>query len=97
MFNNNGGNIDYTRQHIVSNRDFYDSVSYFNGTVGVGIGTLGSRPNTCRAGVAYWATDRARLYRCSATNTWALYYTAYTYPHPLVGISPPTDLIATSK
>ena len=23
------------------------------------------------------------LYKCTATNTWALYYTPYTYPHPL--------------
>lgn len=23
------------------------------------------------------------LYRCSATNTWSVYYTPYTYPHPL--------------
>ena len=24
------------------------------------------------------------LYKCSATDTWTLYYTPYTYPHPLV-------------
>ena len=23
------------------------------------------------------------LYKCTATNTWTLYYTPYTYPHPL--------------
>ena len=28
--------------------------------------------------------------QCTATNTWTLYYTPYTYPHPLVsGSSPP--------
>jgi hypothetical protein len=25
------------------------------------------------------------LYRCSATNTWTVHYTPYTYPHPLQG------------
>ena len=25
------------------------------------------------------------LYKCTATNTWTLYYTPYTYPHPLQG------------
>lgn len=25
------------------------------------------------------------LYECSATNTWTIYYTPYTYPHPLQG------------
>ena len=45
-------------------------------------------------GVGYWATDvgawnrdtpgpDGALYRCSATNTWTLHYTPYTYPHPL--------------
>jgi hypothetical protein len=24
------------------------------------------------------------LYKCTATDTWTLYYTPYTYPHPLV-------------
>jgi hypothetical protein len=23
------------------------------------------------------------LYKCTAPNTWTLYYTPYTYPHPL--------------
>lgn len=38
------------------------------------------------------------LYQCSATDTWSLYYTPYTYPHPLQGAaSPPApDAIATS-
>jgi hypothetical protein len=25
------------------------------------------------------------LYKCTAANTWTLYYTPYTYPHPLAG------------
>jgi hypothetical protein len=37
------------------------------------------------------------LYKCTSTNSWTLYYTPYTYPHPLnrdggVSLSPPTNL-----
>jgi hypothetical protein len=51
-------------------------------------------------GVGWWATDQGgnwntvngtandgALYKCTATNTWTLYYTPYTYPHPLQGIA----------
>lgn len=51
---------------IVANRDYYPQASGvqtsptspFDGTVGVGWGTLANRPTTCTAGVAYWATDQ---------------------------------------
>jgi hypothetical protein len=71
------------------------SSSPFNGSEGVGFGPLANRPATCTAGpggadgtnggVGYFATDENKLYRCSATDTWTLHYTPYTYPHPLVG------------
>jgi len=63
---------------------------------GTGSGTLAARPSTCTTGVAYWATDQGSwntsgngtgsgvLYVCTSTNTWTVYYTPYTYPHPLV-------------
>jgi len=87
--------------HIVANRDYYNAVSAsaqtsptspFNGTTGMGFGTLANRPATCttgssadagRGGVGYWATNEGRLYRCSATNTWSVHYTPFAYPHPL--------------
>jgi hypothetical protein len=68
----------------------------FNGTVGVGSGTLATRPSTCTKGVGYWATDvgnwnqsgngfgQGELFLCTATNTWTLYYTPLIYPHPLI-------------
>ena len=68
-----------------------------NCTAGPG-GTYGGSP-TGSAGAAYWATDQGNwnqsgsggqgeLYVCTASGspgTWTLYYTPYTYPHPLVG------------
>jgi hypothetical protein len=89
--------------HIKPERDYYDAVSSsaqtsptspFNGTVGMGYGTLANRPASCKTnlaeaggGVGYFATDQGSqgvLYRCSGTNTWTTHYTPYTYPHPLV-------------
>jgi len=69
---------------LQNNRDFYyDQGSKFNGTVGTGEGLYSAIPSTCTPNVAYWATDKNTLYRCSATNTWTAYYTPYTFPHPL--------------
>src|SRR5262249_28272280 len=57
--------------------------SPFDGTntLGIGHGTLATRPSTCTPGVAYWATDQGewdsthsgpdgQLYKCTAANTW---------------------------
>ncbi len=79
---------------IRNNRDYYQFSASFNGTSGVGRGTLAARPSTCTTGVGYWATDQGewnsnsagpdgQLYKCTATNTWSLYYIPYPYPHPL--------------
>lgn len=106
------GTCDYSGAHNVQNRDWFNpaaataqtsSTSPFNGTSGMGFGTLANRPTTCTtstetafghgaAGVGYYASDvgaQGTLYTCSATNTWTVYYTPYTYPHPLVGGNTP--------
>jgi hypothetical protein len=44
---------------VIKNRDYYDHTSSFNGTSGVGCGTLANRPKTCTTGVAYWATNQS--------------------------------------
>jgi hypothetical protein len=76
---------------IDANRDYYAYTGSFTGASGMGSGAASSRPSSCTTGVAYWGTDTSTLYRCTATNTWAAYYTPYTYPHPLGGggTSPP--------
>lgn len=79
---------------INANRDYYRDTASFNGTTGMGVGPLASRPATCTVGVAYWATDQGewwasrsgpdgQLYTCTSTNAWSLSYTPYIYPHPL--------------
>jgi len=93
--------------HVAGNRDYYNAVSAsaqtspaspFDGTKGMGFGTLANRPPTCTTnpieqggGVGYFATDdgpQGTLYRCSATNTWTVQYKPYAYPHPLAGGPP---------
>jgi hypothetical protein len=100
----------------IANRDWYTDnsdgnpqaqtspSSPFNGTGGVGFGTLVNRPNSCTTGVGYWATDQGswnqsgngfgqgQLFKC-ANNNWTMGYQPYTYPHPLTTgnvVSPPT-------
>jgi hypothetical protein len=90
------------------NNGYWNYTAAFNGAVGVGVGPASARPSTCTTGVGYWATDEGewnsphagadgQFYKCTSTNTWALYYKPYTYPHPLrTGspsvLAPPTNL-----
>lgn len=98
-------NTDYYMQ--VSKSAQTSPTAPFNGTVGTGFGTLANRPTTCTPAVGYWATDQGswntsgsggqgQLYVCNPTNTWSLYYTPYTYPHPLVSSAPPVAPIITT-
>ena len=82
--------------HIRSNRDYYDHSTATDSpqTVGVRVGTKAGMPAGCSVGVAYWVTDEGnwnqllpagtsgQLYKCTAPNTWTLYYTPHPYPHP---------------
>ena len=86
--------INSGQDHIKPNRDYYNHNETFNGTSGVGVGLYADMSATCTTGVAYWATDQGewnsenpgtdgQLYKCTAPDTWELYYIPYTYPHPL--------------
>ena len=66
---------------------------------GVGRGTT-APTGTCTTGVGYWVAStpgattsssviqNGTFYKCTATNTWTLYYKPFTYPHPLLNSSP---------
>jgi hypothetical protein len=100
------GNVGTNTGRTIANRDWYTDnsngtphaqtspTSPFNGTSGVGYGTLANRPPTCTPNVGYFATDQGSwnnggsggqgvLYTCASTNNWTVHYTPYTYPHPL--------------
>ena len=57
-----GTTAECTRQetkHLVEGRDWVQDLDgVFNGTSGIGQGTLANRPATCTTGVGYWATDQ---------------------------------------
>lgn len=90
----------YIQKNVEFYSDVDASCSGASCSTGVGIGPLASRPPNCAPGVGYWATDQGtwnkaagtpggqgQLYKCTAPNTWSLYYTPYTYPHPLQATS----------
>src|ERR1019366_4836093 len=64
------GNMQPGTGRLIANRDWYTDgsngsphgqtspTSPFNGTSGVGFGTLANRPATCTPGVGYFATDQ---------------------------------------
>jgi hypothetical protein len=107
--NHEQANRDY--YNAVSASAQSSATAPFTGATGMGFGTLANRPTSCTTntnesggGVGYFATDagaQGTLYRCSATNTWTVQYSPYTYPHPLVtggtgsGPQPPTNLQVT--
>jgi hypothetical protein len=90
----------------VENRDYYLQLpnygesKTFDGSAGIGQGSLLNRPSTCTPYAAFWATDKGngnqsgsgaqgQLFVCTATNTWTPYYSPYTYPHPSDPITSP--------
>lgn len=76
---------------MFENRDFYNYTASFNGSVGIGSGLHSARPNSgLTPGVGYWETDTETLFVATGPTTWSSYYTPFTYPHPLVGVTSPT-------
>jgi len=69
----------------VQNVDYYYDAT--GCTSGVTSGLDSAKCGTCTQGVGYWATDARKLYRCGVSNDWTEYYTEYTCPHPLTGLT----------
>lgn len=46
-------------------------------------GLASARPATCTANTYFAATDSGVISKCVSTNTWAIHYAPYVYPHPL--------------
>jgi len=51
--------VDLGRTIPEENFDYFNYTASFNGTAGVGCGTLASRPASCTTGVGYWATTQS--------------------------------------
>jgi hypothetical protein len=95
--NNGVQSVIFARPHCggtcVPNVDFYNYTANFDGSSGTGSGTKAQMPRSCKAGTLFWVTDEGswwtgrpdksgQAYLCSPDNTWSLWYTPYTYPHP---------------
>ena len=52
--------VSFRSHSAGANQDYYLHASPFTGATGTGSGLLSARPASCTAGVAYWATERAR-------------------------------------
>ena len=63
----------YDPMYIQLNRDYWLPTP----------GADSAKPGSCSQGGFYGATDTGKLYSCNG-NSWAVQYTPYTYPHPLV-------------
>jgi PKD repeat protein len=68
---------------IQEDATFWNQKDNFDGSSGLGVGPFSSRPTSCtKEGVGWWATDEMKLYRWH-NGAWEIFYTPYTYPHPL--------------
>jgi hypothetical protein len=77
-----------TTGSCVRNGTYFDEYSGvymgYTFTPGVLKGLRSARPASMASyNRVYWATDESKLYRWISPGTWELYYTPYTYPHPL--------------
>ena len=75
------GNDPDLSDYIIEDRDYYDDEG--GGDTNFTSDVAANRaPSTCTTDDSYWETDNKKLYNCTSTNTWALIYEPYVYPHP---------------
>lgn len=78
-----GVKIDAAYSDIIQiDRDYWSDRDE-NGTEVDTYGSGTALPDTCVTHDIYWHIDTSKLYRCTATDTWAEVYASYAYPHPL--------------
>lgn len=101
----------YTDNSTGANYFDYDSTKTFDGTFAanrssIGSGTLAARPTSCTTDTFYWASDQGSWntlgqsglgYKCTSTDNWTLFYTPYTYPHPLIDDSEPPSSVTVHR
>ena len=90
-----------------------DGCSVHLGTVNVGVNVMTSNsgttlPSTCNTNDPFWKTNEGSwnqsgsggqgvLYKCTAPNTWTLYYTPFTYPYPINANGFPNPSVTTAS
>lgn len=96
---------------IRADRDYFNEVSGFDGSTGVGMGTRAQMDaiTPTKNGVGFWVTNEGSWDTTLAPNTsgqlyiwngsaWVLDYVPYFYPHPLRGtVAAPTIITSTSN
>jgi hypothetical protein len=92
--------------YVVNNREYYNSTGANcpgGGSCSTGVGVGTTLPTSCTTNTAFWKTNEGTwdtaqagadgvLYKCTSSNTWTLYYTPFTYPHPLQSGQSQNDL-----
>ena len=92
-------NEDNNSLMIIEKQDYWADVLEWDGgpTTYFTKGLSSGRSGACTAQDVYWETDNKKLYRCTATNTWTLEYTPYTYPHPSIVSCTPAKVVYTTQ
>jgi hypothetical protein len=80
----NGGTAGQSgKPGVVEDLHYYNEDGSYDGTSGIGMGAIGSRPaSPALLGTAWWDTGDNELTRWNG-STWEARWSEYTFPHPL--------------